>query len=77
MERIQGVREQEIKMGVVAIVQARMGSGRFPGKVMKEIVAKPILWDVINRLKRSKLVDNATTEEKIDKSILKLAEDLE
>ena len=42
---------------------------------MKEIVGKPIPWDVINRLKRLKLVDNATTEEKIDKSILKLAED--
>lgn len=65
-------------MKVAAIVQARMGSTRLPGKVMKEIVGKPMLWHVIDRLKKAELIDSvivATTNKEIDKSILQLAED--
>ncbi|WP_242492680.1 glycosyltransferase family protein [Methanolobus psychrotolerans] len=44
-------------MKVVAIIQARMGSTRLPGKVMKTILGKPvILWD-IERLELSKLIE--------------------
>jgi len=42
---------------VVAIVQARMSSTRLPGKVMKGIAGRPMLWHVVNRLKAAKLVD--------------------
>lgn len=45
-------------MKVVAIVQARMGSSRLPGKILKEIVGKPMLWHVVNRLKACKFVHN-------------------
>ena len=44
-------------MKVVAIIQARMGSTRLPGKVMKDILGKPvILWD-LDRVSLSKLID--------------------
>jgi len=38
----------------IAIIQARMGSTRFPGKSMVKIVNRPLIWHVINRLKQSK-----------------------
>ena len=64
---------------VIAIVQARMGSSRLPGKVLKEILGKPVIWHLINRLKRSKLIDKmviATTDKTDDEPILKLAEEM-
>jgi len=52
---------------IVAIVQARMGSTRLPGKVLKPIMGKPMLWHLVQRLKRTTYVDKvviATSEEK-------------
>ena len=42
---------------VVAIIQARMGSTRLPGKSLAEIEKHPMLWHVIQRVKRAHLVD--------------------
>lgn len=42
---------------VVAIVQARMGSTRFPGKVLKPVAGKPLLWHIIHRLKKCHLLE--------------------
>ena len=56
-------------MKVVAIVQSRMTATRLPEKMMMPIVGKPLLWHVIDRVKRSKLIDEiiiATTTEKED-----------
>lgn len=56
-------------MNIVCIVQTRMGSTRLPGKVMKEVLGKPLLEYQIERLKRSKLINNivvATTLEERD-----------
>lgn len=62
---------------VTAIIQARMGSTRLPGKTMKDIVGKPMLWHMINRLRRSKLIEKmiiATTTKERDRVILEFAE---
>ncbi len=53
-------------MTVIAIIQARMGSTRLPGKVLKEVNGKPLLLHQIERLKRCKKIDKliiATTTE--------------
>jgi spore coat polysaccharide biosynthesis protein SpsF len=61
---------------VVAIIQARMSSTRLPGKVMMEIVGRPMLWHIINRAKHSRLLDEiviATSTRKEDGVIASLA----
>lgn len=34
-----------------------MGSGRLPGKVMRDLCGRPMLWHLINRLRQCKLLD--------------------
>lgn len=54
----------------VAIIQARMGSTRLSGKIMLNILGKPVLWHVVNRVSRAKLIDElivaTTTKTKDD-----------
>jgi|TARA_B100000768_G_scaffold170310_1_gene176603 glutamate-1-semialdehyde 2,1-aminomutase len=60
-------------MKVLAIVQARMGSTRLPGKVMKQVNGMPLIEILLKRLSCSKLVDEiiiATTSNK-NENILK------
>ncbi len=66
-------------MKVVAIIQARMGSARLPGKVLKKIKGETVLSHVINRVSKTKNVDNiviATTIQKDDDQIVKEVTDL-
>lgn len=44
-------------MKIICIVQARMGSERLPGKVMKEINGKPMISYTLNSLKKSRYID--------------------
>lgn len=43
---------------IAATIQARMGSSRLPGKVLKDISGKPMLLRQIERIKNSRLIDN-------------------
>ena len=45
-------------MKIIGIIQARMNSERLPGKVMLDIMGKPMIWHMYNRLKNSKLLTN-------------------
>ena len=61
---------------VIIIIQARLGSTRFPEKVLKLIQQKPMIWHVINRLKQIPKINNivlATTKKKEDEILIKIA----
>jgi len=58
---------------VVAIIQARMGSTRLPGKVLKDLEGETVLARAVNRLRRSGLIDEllvATTDQPDDDAIV-------
>jgi len=60
---------------VVAIIQARMGSSRLPGKSLAQIEGRPMLWHVVQRVKRATLVDRvvvATSTAPADDAIEKM-----
>lgn len=64
---------------MVASIEARMSSSRLPGKVLMEIDGKPVLQILIERLKKSKLIDEiiiATTENSADNKIEELGKKL-
>lgn len=63
---------------VVAIVQARMGSSRLPGKVMASIAGKPAIWHLFRQLGFARRVDEAilaTTTGVIDDPLATYAKD--
>ena len=43
-------------MNIVAIIQARMGSSRLPGKVLKDLGGETVLARVVRRLQRSRQI---------------------
>lgn len=57
---------------VTAIIQARMGSNRLPGKVLKDVCGHPLLYFCVERLKISKFIDDiviATTNQIEDDAV--------
>jgi len=44
-------------MSVLAIIQARLGSTRFPAKVLQPILGKPMLWHIVCRVRHVSSVD--------------------
>ncbi|HEY1837284.1 MAG TPA: NTP transferase domain-containing protein [Rhizomicrobium sp.] len=58
---------------IVAVIQARMGSTRLPGKVLREIAGKPLLWHIVHRLKHSQFIERiaiATSVNPLDDAIV-------
>jgi spore coat polysaccharide biosynthesis protein SpsF len=49
-------------MHVAAIIQARMTSTRFPGKVLKPLAGKPVIWHIIHRLLTFKTLERLHLE---------------
>lgn len=63
---------------VIAVVQARTGSTRLPGKVMKKICGKPMLLLMLERLSHSKLIDKivvATTTNPNDDALYNMVKE--
>lgn len=64
---------------IVAIVQARMGSSRLPGKVLRDIHGKPMLAWVVERAHRANMVSEvvvATTTDKGDDLIAQMCDSM-
>jgi len=60
-------------MNITAIIEARCGSTRLPGKVLMQVLKKPMLFHLIERLKKSDKIKNivvATTKDKKDLKIV-------
>lgn len=54
---------------ILAVIQARMSSTRLPGKVLKDVLGKPMVIRQLERISRSKLIDQivvATSTEASD-----------
>lgn len=62
---------------IVATIEARMGSSRLPGKVLKEAVGKPMLLLMVERVRRARYLDEvvvATTDRDRDDEIVTVCE---
>ena len=53
-------------MRIVASIQARMGSSRLPGKVLKLISKKPMLLWQVERIRRARLIDEVIVATSIE-----------
>jgi spore coat polysaccharide biosynthesis protein SpsF (cytidylyltransferase family) len=68
-----------MKRPVIAIIQARMGSERLPGKVLLDIEGQTMLERVVRRIQNAKSIDGvvvATTDKAVDDVIARDAERL-
>lgn len=61
-------------MSVIAIVQARIGSTRLPGKVLLNLEDKTVLEHVVRRVKSSEYVDDVVVATTISKDDLRIVE---
>jgi spore coat polysaccharide biosynthesis protein SpsF len=54
-------------MNISAIIEARCGSSRLPGKVLLPVLGKPILYHLIQRLKQSRLLNDIIVATSLNK----------
>jgi spore coat polysaccharide biosynthesis protein SpsF (cytidylyltransferase family) len=65
-------------MKTLAIVQARMASSRLPGKVLADLAGHPVLWQVVQRVRRASRLDKvivATSTSRTDDSVAQFCND--
>ena len=53
---------------VVALIQARMGSSRLPGKILKKLEGMPVIWHIWNRLNSVSEIDEVVVATSKDSS---------
>lgn len=64
-------------MNVTAIIQARLGSTRLPGKILRDLAGKPMLVQCVERVRRATTLDEvvvATTDEPADEAVVALCQ---
>lgn len=62
-------------MRIIAIIQARMSSERLPGKILKNLGGKPVLQNIVERVRKSEYIDEvvvATSTDKTDDTVEKM-----
>ena len=62
-------------MNILALIPARMGSSRFPGKPMKKIIGKPMIGHVYERVSECSLLTK-TVVATCDQEILEYIESI-
>jgi len=53
-------------MRIVAIIQARMGSTRLPGKTLQDLAGKTVLMRVVERVRRMQRIDDLAVATSVD-----------
>ena len=74
-----GPRVPAIDGAVVAVIQARMGSSRLPGKIMMDLAGAPMLQRLIERVVTARLVDQtivATSAQSMNDCVATLCEQI-
>lgn len=67
-------------MRVVGVIQARMGSSRFPGKMLARLAGRPLLWHIACRMRQAASIDElvlATTTETRDDALVLFAQHMD
>ena len=58
----------------IAIIQARSSSSRLPGKVLKPLAVRPMIWHIVERARACRLVDQVVVASSTESSADALAE---
>jgi spore coat polysaccharide biosynthesis protein SpsF len=51
---------------IVGVLQARMGSSRLPGKALRPLAGKPLVWHMIDRMRRTGVCDKLVLATTVD-----------
>jgi len=62
---------------IVGVLQARMGSSRLPGKALRPLAGRPLVWHMVDRMRRTGLCEElvlATTSDLRNEPLVNFAE---